>query len=111
MRLSRISPALALGLVVSLSAYKRDRCDGVFSEFIPGVTVAGFSLASSGLGYLSTNIAFGDCFGPTTPVSSASTTTPAPIGRSRWTSSRARSAFPPKDSTGLRSRTTTQAEA
>ena len=61
MRLTRIAPAL--GLVVSLSACKKDRCDGVLSEFIPGVTVTGFSLASNGLGYLSTNIAFGDCFG------------------------------------------------
>lgn len=46
-----------------LSACKKDRCDGVLSEFIPGITVTGFSLASNGLGYLSTNIAFGDCFG------------------------------------------------
>ena len=40
-------------------------CSGIVSEYIPGFSVTGLSLASNGRGYLSAVVDFGDCSGYT----------------------------------------------
>lgn len=65
-RIALILVAAISGLAAASSCSKRDGpCEGVDSEFEPGLDATGFSLGTNGRGYLSTIRRIGDCSGRT----------------------------------------------